>query len=48
LSDPNVVAALGYSQTPVDVPNQVLALLPTGPVLSQAAALTPQPVGSSG
>jgi type VII secretion protein EccB len=46
LSDQSVADALGYSQTAaVDVPNQLLALLPTGPVLDRTAALTPQPTG---
>ncbi|TDV38611.1 type VII secretion protein EccB [Actinophytocola oryzae] len=47
LLDESVAETLGYDQNAaVDVPNQLLALLPTGPVLSQAAALTPRPAAT--
>jgi hypothetical protein len=40
--DPAALDALGYAgQPPVDVPSQVLALLPAGPALDPAAALLP-------
>jgi hypothetical protein len=40
---PAGVEALGYAgRPPVDVPSELLALLPTGAVLDPAAALRPQ------
>ena len=47
LSSTSVASALGYAQTSaVSVPGQLLALLPTGPVLSPASALDNQAAGS--
>lgn len=47
LSDVSVASTLGYGQTSVvNMPNQLLAALPTGPVLDPTAALvTQQPTG---
>jgi hypothetical protein len=47
LPDASVASTLGYGQNSVvDVPNQLLAALPTGPVLDPKAALAPQgPMG---
>ncbi|MDR7274266.1 type VII secretion protein EccB [Catenuloplanes atrovinosus] len=43
LPDDNTVGALGYGGVaPVDMPSQMLAMLPTGPVLSRDAALQGQ------
>lgn len=47
LVDQTVLTTLGYSaDAVVDIPGQLLALLPTGPALSQQAALASQQVGS--
>jgi hypothetical protein len=46
IPDDKAIAALGYQRVaPVDVASELLALLPTGPVLSPAAALAGQPMG---
>lgn len=46
LPDDDTVNALGYGGVPpVDVPSQMLAMLPTGPVLSRDAALQSQAWG---
>ena len=48
LADSSAVAALGYSaQSAVALPGEMLALLPSGPVLSANAALRSPPVESS-
>jgi type VII secretion protein EccB len=52
LADANVIGALGYSEaSAVQVPGQLLDLLPMGPVLSTAAAMqaqAPQPAKAPG
>ncbi|WP_033341696.1 type VII secretion protein EccB [Catenuloplanes japonicus] len=46
LADDNTVNALGFSGVgPVDMPSEMLAMLPTGPVLSRDAALQGQAWG---
>jgi type VII secretion protein EccB len=47
LADSSVTSTLGYPEgSAVAVPNQLLAMLPTGPVLSFPAALAEQPPGA--
>jgi type VII secretion protein EccB len=47
LSNTAVAGILGYQQSSaVDIPNQLLALLPTGPLLSTSAALAGSTAGS--